>query len=148
MNERLPYPVALLAIYLNRGRYASFHSEFSTQVGILKTRTEFDVLLLWNHLDAIRYGAIPALIPLMTLCEEKPTVETFRQEIELIQKTELPAKEKDYLSTFSFLIARKDLSREILLTVMKEIHPMNQLPDILEDLFENALKDRDAKNEA
>ena len=148
LNERLPYPVALLAVYLNIGKYASFHSEFSTQVGVLKTRTEFDVLLLWNHLDAIRSGAIPALIPLMTLCEEKPTVETFREEIELIHKTELPVKEKDDLFTFSFLIARKDLSREILLPILKEIYSMNRLPDIFEEAFEEVLKDRDAKNEA
>ena len=34
LNDRLPYPVALLAVYLHRGKYASFHSEFSAQVGI------------------------------------------------------------------------------------------------------------------
>ena len=147
-NERFPFPVALLAIYLHKGKYASFHSKFSSQVGNLRTKAEFDVLLLWNHLDVIRSGEIPALIPLMTLCEEKPTIETFRQEIELIQKTELPGNEKDDLITFSFLIARKDLSREILLTVVKEMHPMNQLPDILEDLFDEVLKERDTKSEA
>ena len=146
--SRFPFPVALLVIYLHKGSYATFHRELSARVGVLETKATFDVLLLWESLDVIRTGAIPALIPLMTLCEDNPSLATFREEIDLIQRAELSIEDREELITFAFLIARRDMNRELLLPIVKEIYPMNRLPDIFEEAFDEVLKDRDAKNEA
>jgi hypothetical protein len=58
----LEIPVLLVAIYLLKGRRASFPSAYHATGGGLANEFRFHAVRLWEHRDRIRSGTCPSLL--------------------------------------------------------------------------------------
>ena len=85
-------PVALLAIYLQKGDYITFHDRYEVEFGIIKTQFRFTTVKLWEHKSRVRSVELIELAPLLILFEETPTQQTVKEEIALIKNSALSDK--------------------------------------------------------
>jgi predicted transposase YdaD len=141
--QRFPVPVVLLVVYLHRGNYATFHQDYRARLGGLETAVQFNTFRFWECAAQIRGGNYPDFVPLLSLCEEHPTEATVREQVALIQHAALDEHRKQELISLSFIVASRDIAREILLRVIREVFIMKTLPPIVEDMFGDALRERE-----
>jgi hypothetical protein len=69
----------------------------------------------------------------------------------LIEAAELSVERKRELLSLSLLVASRDMEREVVLAIAREVFSMESLetlPPIVEDLFGAALRERDREHEA
>ena len=92
-------------------------------------------------------GKYPDFIPLLPLCEEHPNEATIREQVALIQSAELEDERKRELISLSFIVASRDIARSILLRILREVFTMRTLPPIVEDMFGDALRERERERE-
>ena len=89
LTRQLGIPVVLMVIYLQRGDRSTFPDEYRVSIGDLETRFSFTAIRLWEYADRIQSGELAELAPLLILCEEKPTAQTVRLEVDLIRNAGL-----------------------------------------------------------
>jgi hypothetical protein len=136
LTKQLGMPVLLLALYLEKGDRATFPAEHRTSADGLETRFAFDAVRLWEHRDRIVSGELAELAPLLVLCEERPTVETLRQEVALIHGSGLAHGVQAELLGVAFLVALRSFGRELVVSIFEgEKAMINEVEEAIRDLF-------------
>jgi hypothetical protein len=131
--RQLGMPTALLVLYLERGRYATFPDRLTVSVAGIPTELRFTAVRLWEHADRIRSGELWQLAPLLVLCEDNPTEATMRQEVELItHSAAAPAEQADLLA-YALRVGARDFSRTVLERIFREMLPMVRGATIIDD---------------
>lgn len=131
----LRMPVLLLAVYLTKGSYATFHNTYGHAVQPLETKLTFNAVRLWEYRDRIISGEFLELAPLLVLCEEEPTEETLQKEVELIHASGLPVDVQTDLMAVALLVASRTFGRAILETIFGEDLAMLDEMENLKELF-------------
>ena len=124
LTIQLDMPVLLVAIYLEKGDYATFLDRHETTFGSLTTLFQFNAIKLWEHADRIRSGELIELAPLLILCDNQPRVETVQEEIYLISNSNLPPAKQFELYQTVFRIAGARLPKEVIDVFYQEINAM------------------------
>jgi hypothetical protein len=143
--KRFSVPVVILIVYVHKGNYATFHNQYTAKLDSLETTVRFDTFRLWDRTNEIRSGKYPDFIPLLALCAEHPTEATVREQVALIRSLELTEERKNELISLSFVLASRDIARNILLTLIEETFAMKTLPPIVEDMFGEVLREREQR---
>lgn len=73
-----------MVINLKKGDRATFPNRSNGEVAGISTEFRFTAVRLWEHADRIRSGQLAELAPLPGLCESSRTVNTVREEIDLL----------------------------------------------------------------
>jgi predicted transposase YdaD len=134
--KQLDVPVVLLAIYLERGARATFPDSYSTSLGNLRNSFGFEVVRLWEHAERIRSGDLWDLAPLLVLCEDSPTEQTVRREVELIRDSGAPEEVQADLLALALRVAARDFSRGALEAIFRKELPMVQGASSIDDWIE------------
>ncbi|MCC2669659.1 MAG: hypothetical protein K0Q72_2130, partial [Armatimonadetes bacterium] len=130
---QLGLPVVLLAVYLEKGRRASFPQEYSASVAGLSSSFRFPSLRLWEHADRIRTGELWPLAPLLVLCEDDPGERTLREEVALINGAGVGPDEQAELLAVALRVASRRLSRSLVEAIFREELPMVRGASIIDD---------------
>lgn len=144
LTRQLGVPVVLLVIYLQRGDRATFPDQHQVSLGSLSTTFNFTAIRLWEYADRIRSGELAELAPLLILCEEHPTEQVVRLEVELIRKASLPRETQADLLGFALRIASRHISRAALMELFREDLSMISEAGIIEEW----IADGEARGEA
>jgi hypothetical protein len=131
--RQLGLPTSLLVLYLERGAYATFPDRLAVNVAGVATELRFTAVCLWEHGDRIRSGELWQLAPLLVLCEDNPTEETVRREVELITGSPASPAEQADLLAFALRVGARDFSRVVLERVFREMLPMVRGATIIDD---------------
>jgi predicted transposase YdaD len=148
LTAQLNVPVALLAIYLERGRYRTFPAAYEAAVGSLKTGFAFDTIHLWEHADRIRGGELAELAPLLVLCEDSPTEQTLEEERRLILGSRAPRAMQADLLAVALTVGTRYFAREIVLRHFRDELQMLKEASIIEEWVEEAQKKASAEGRA
>jgi predicted transposase YdaD len=133
LGKQLGIPVLLLVVYLERGNRARFPASYGVTLGPFKNTFEFATVRLWEHVDRIRSGELWELAPLLVLCEDTPTEQTVRQEVELIRGSGAPLEEQGGLLALALRIGTRDFARDVLEAIFREELPAMQGASIIDD---------------
>lgn len=148
LEKQLDMPVVLVALYLERGRRATFPDEDLIEVMGIPNRFQFARVLFWEYGDRIRSGEFPEFAPLLVLCEDNPTEQTVRQEVRLIRESGLPAGDQADLLAIAVRVAGRDLPRTMLEGIFREIEPMLRGNTFIDDWIAEAAEKAEARGEA
>ena len=118
--RQLEMPVVLLALYLQKGDYATFPSQMEAQAGALRTTLNFTAIRLWEQTERIRSGELTELAPLLLLTEKTPTEATVREEVTLIRGAGFAPKIKAELLGIALLVAMRQFARSLLEEIFAE----------------------------
>jgi hypothetical protein len=146
--RQLGMPVVLLVIYLERGKRATFPSVFRQQSGGgLRTTLTFETIRLWEHRDRIVSGEWPELAPLLVLCEARPTMQTLRQEVELIHRSGLPRTVQAELLGLAIAVASRRFRLEMLRGIFREeLGMMDAEQNLMEFVLDAGLAEKWLRN--
>ena len=143
LTKQLNMPVALLAIYLQKGDYSTFHDRYEVEFGNIKTQFQFTTVKLWEHESRIRSGELVELAPLLILFEETPTQQTVKEEIALIKNSALSDKVQSELLSVALILASRQFTRETIKFLFEEDVKMIYEKGLVDDWLE----EREAKGE-
>jgi hypothetical protein len=136
--RQLPMQVVLLAIYLERGKRATFPAAFRQRGGRrLRTTLSFDTVRLWDHRDRIVSGEWPELAPLLVLCDAPPTEQTLRQEVAIIHGSGLPRAMQAELLGVAVAVASRRFGQDVLEAIFAGELEMLDEEETLTELFFN-----------
>ena len=144
LARQLAMPVVLVALYLQKGNYATFPAQMQAQVGLFHTGLTFTAIRLWEQEGRIRGGDLPELAPLLLLSEDNPTEATLREEAELIRSANLPPETQADLLGIILMVASKRFSRAWLRTLFAE--EINTMQDL--GLIGDWIQEGEARGEA
>jgi predicted transposase YdaD len=133
LTRQMGIPVVLMVIYLQRGGRATFPDRYRVSLGSLETQFSFTAVRLWEFADRIRSGEFAELAPLLILCEETPTEQVVREEVDLIRKAELPEAVQIDLLGLALRIASRRLPRATLLDFFRKDLSMIRETGIVEE---------------
>ena len=120
LTRKLQMPVALVAVYMQRGDYRTFPDRYEIELGGIKTQFHFSIVKLWEYESRIRSGEFIELVPLLVLFEENPSQETVREEIALIKNSELSDVARTELLSVALIVASRQFSRNIVISLFRE----------------------------
>ena len=136
-------PVALLAIYLQKGDYITFHDRYEVEFGNIKTQFRFTTVKLWEHKSRVRSVELIELAPLMILFEETPTQQIVKEEIALIKNSALSDKVQSELLSVALILASRLFTRDAINFLFEEDVKMIYEKGLVDDWLE----EREAKGE-
>jgi len=132
-TETLNMPVCSVAIYPEKGNYATFPEEYRVDIkGDLWNSFTFRAIKLWDYRERIEGGEFPALAPLLVLLEKNPDEHTLEREKRLINTIEDESLKSD-LTAIAITIASRKFTREFLYTFFKEEINMLKEWDIVQE---------------
>ena len=138
LTKQLKMPVGLLAIYLQKGDYATFPDRYEVQVGDIKTQFHFTAVKLWEHESRIRSGELIELAPLLILFEDNPSHDTVREEIALIKNSGLPPKVQSDLLGTALILASRQFTRNVIKSLFEEEIKMKYETGLVDDWLEES----------
>jgi predicted transposase YdaD len=148
LGRQLGRKVVLLVIYLERGGRTVFPDRYESELGPLGNEYRFATVRLWEHAERIRSGELWELAPLLVLCEDNPTEETVREELDLIRTADVPPEVRGDLLAYALRIAIRDFPRRVLETLFREDTKMLAEGTIIDDWIAEAEARAEARGEA
>lgn len=130
---RLGAPVILVVIYLEKGDRATFPAGYTDELRGRSNEFHFTAIRLWEHAARIRSGELWQLAPLLVLCEDKPSAETFRTELQLISNSGAPEEVQADLFAVALRVGARSIPRAMLEAIFREALPMVQGASIIDD---------------
>ena len=101
LSESFKLPVLTVIIYLEQGRYRTFHDRYSVDVSGMRNEIIFHRILLWEYEQQIRKGELKELAPLLILFSKREDRKVIDDEKQLIRKV----KDKQELAVLLALSA-------------------------------------------
>ncbi len=113
LEDLLGHPIALLVVYLWRGDRQTFADRLRTEVTEFEEVFHFPTVKLWECRARIVSGELRELAPLLTLCEDEPTVATLETARALLLDPAIPAEKRPLLIGATMAVGLRDLSLEL-----------------------------------
>jgi len=107
LSESFKLPVLTVIIYLEQGRYRTFHDRYSVEVSGMRNEIIFHRILLWEYERQIRKGELKELAPLLILFSKREDRKVIDDEKQLIRKVKDKHEQADLLALSAMVAYRK-----------------------------------------
>jgi len=107
LSESFKLPVLTVIIYLEQGRYRTFHDRYSVDVSGMRNEIIFHRILLWEYEQQIRKGELKELAPLFILFSKREDRKVIDDEKQLIRKVKDKHEQADLLALSAMVAYRK-----------------------------------------
>ncbi len=107
LSESFKLPVLTVIIYLEQGRYRTFHDRYSVDVSGMRNEIIFHRILLWEYEQQIRKGELKELAPLLILFSKREDRKVIDDEKQLIRKVKDKHEQADLLALSAMVAYRK-----------------------------------------
>lgn len=107
LSESFKLPVLTVIIYLEQGRYRTFHDRYSVDVSGMRNEIIFHRILLWEYEQQIRKGELKELAPLLILFSKREDRKVIDDEKQLIRKVKDKQEQADLLALSAMVAYRK-----------------------------------------
>jgi len=144
LTGSLNKPVVTVIVYMERGKYRTFHVEYVAKVGNAITSTQFSRILLWEYKDRIKSGELWELAPLLVLFEEEPDEETILEEKKLISHVTDERERADLMGLAAMVAFRKFKEAKIKELFFEEYDMLKQssfVKEWMQDSWEKGRQD-------
>ena len=138
LGQQLGMEVILLVVYLRRGNYRSFPTEYTVERdGLVQTFT-FNTVCLWELVPRIRSGELRALAPALLVCEGSADVAKLSEVRTLIEGGGFTGEDRNNLLAMAASLASLSLSqREIQKVMASELRLLRRSPLLREWMQES-----------